>query len=135
MSYTFAVIYRVVLGEVGLSFLVLFGRRVLVHFLRNQHLEGMSEAGKLLHTAIKIVDPTGITSWGDVKESWDKGVSWNTALETAGALPMLGKLGKLSKLGKVLKAPKVVGKSLEVINDLDKAKKVLNTVGLTYRKL
>jgi hypothetical protein len=92
--------------------------------------EGMSEAGKVLHTAIKIVDPTGITSWGDVKESWDKeGVSWNTALETAGALPMLGKLGKLSKLGKVLKAPKVVGKSLEVINDLDKAKKVLNTVG------
>lgn len=46
----------------------------------------------------EIIDPTGVSSWDDVKRSYEKtGMSPSTYAEIFGALPMVGKLGKLEK--------------------------------------
>ena len=45
---------------------------------------------------VKLFDPTGISSWKDVKESYEKeGLSANTLWQAAGAIPLIGKLKSL----------------------------------------
>jgi hypothetical protein len=54
-----------------------------------------------LENIFEIVDPTGISSWDDIKRSYDEtGWSPQTALEVFGAIPLLGKVGKVGKIAK-----------------------------------
>ena len=47
---------------------------------------------------VKLFDPTGISSWKDVKESYEKeGLSANTLWQVAGAIPLMGKLKSLAR--------------------------------------
>ena len=47
---------------------------------------------------VKLFDPTGISSWKDVKESYEKeGFSANTLWQAAGAIPLIGKLKSLRR--------------------------------------
>lgn len=47
---------------------------------------------------VKLFDPTGISSWKDVKESYEKeGLSANTLWQVAGAIPLFGKLKSLGR--------------------------------------
>lgn len=57
---------------------------------------------------IKLLDPTGITSWGDAADAIEHVDSnpetWlNAGVEVIGALPIIGKVGKLSKLSKLVR--------------------------------
>lgn len=64
-------------------------------------------------TALKILDPTGILSYGDVYRAWtDDKFDYNDILEPIGALPIIGKVTKIAKLGKfadIEKAQKIIG--------------------------
>ena len=47
---------------------------------------------------VKLLDPTGISSWKDVKESYEKeGLSANTLWQVVGAIPLMGKLKSLGR--------------------------------------
>ena len=47
---------------------------------------------------VKLFDPTGISSWKDVKESYEKeGLSANTLWQAVGAIPLMGKLKSLGR--------------------------------------
>ncbi len=84
-----------------------------------------------LDDVIEIFDPTGISSWDDVKRSYKKtGASAGTAMETAGAIPVIGKFGKFysglktgsnyfkeAKLSKALRVVDKGGKAASV-NDV-----------------
>jgi len=52
----------------------------------------------LVKAAVQIMDPSGITSHGDVKKAWNDGkTDYNDVLEPIGALPVIGKIGKTIK--------------------------------------
>jgi len=90
-----------------------------------------------LKTGIQVLDPTGITSWGDagraISEAWDN-PSWgnvgNALLETFAAVPVVGKAGKALKIanraarvgraGKVAKAVSTAGKIMRPIKAVDR---------------
>lgn len=54
----------------------------------------------VLENIIEFIDPTGLTSWDDVRRSYKENglFSGTTALEIFGALPLLGKIGKSGKV-------------------------------------
>ena len=80
-----------------------------------------------IENVIEIIDPTGLTSWDDVKRSYDDtGLSGETALEVLGALPILGKAGKLAKAGIHLKKYKGLDKVL--YNSIPKSSSLSNTL-------
>ena len=60
----------------------------------------IGDLGNLAIDVVKLMDPTGITSWGDAYKaikSIDKknpGSILNAVVETVGALPVVGKIGK-----------------------------------------
>lgn len=85
---------------------------------------------------VKLLDPTGITSYNDVKRAFndykdnpiDLQLFGNLLFETAGALPVIGKIGKIGKLPRLItkwgrraklfnKAPKVAGDIDMLYND------------------
>ena len=71
-------------------------------------------------TVGKILDPTGISSYGDVAKAWgDKKFTASDILEPLGALPIVGKLGKAGKI--LYKA----GKFGKTLSDISNAKKVI----------
>lgn len=71
-------------------------------------------------TAIKIFDPTGVSSYGDVLSAWNDGkFDYQDILEPVGAIPVVGKFGKLAKY---------LGKGIKGLNDLEDARKVMRTV-------
>ena len=89
--------------------------------------------------SIQFLDPTGMTSWGDVKDSYDKNglFSGETAFELLGALPLLGKIGKSGKIlgpafETLIKANKTVNK-LPVSNKTKE--KLFKTIGKSYDKV
>jgi hypothetical protein len=52
-----------------------------------------------LENVIEIIDPSGFSSWNDIRRSYQKsGMSDETKLEIFGAIPLLGKVGKAGKL-------------------------------------
>jgi hypothetical protein len=73
-------------------------------------------------TVVKIIDPTGISSYGDVYNAWtDNKFDYKDIVEPLGALPMVGPLARMAKIGKfadLAKAEKIVsaGKYADVIN-------------------
>lgn len=80
-----------------------------------------------LENVIEIFDPTGLSSWNDVKRSYDEtGISPETAVEVLGAIPLVGKAGKLAKAGIHLKKYKGVDKAL--YNAIPKSSSLSNTL-------
>jgi len=74
---------------------------------------------------IKILDPTGISSYKDVYDKWTDGeFNKDDIIETVGALPILGKIAVPIKLAKrasrASKALKVLDKAGEVATKIEK---------------
>lgn len=80
-------------------------------------------------TTIQFIDPTGITSYDDVKDAYDAysngtGTFGNLALQVLGALPMIGKVTKPVRIA--TRAANAAGRSSKILN---KTNKVVDTVG------
>lgn len=70
-----------------------------------------------LATVLKIIDPTGISSYGDVYNTWTDGkFDYNDIIEPLGAVPVFGKLGKVGKF---------LLKGVKGIEDFNNAKKII----------
>lgn len=98
---------------------------------------------ELLTDIVKLADPTGVTSYGDVynafkkvKNNFNESNLNSLAFEILGALPAIGKIGKLAKVpelitklgqsGKILnKAPKVIGDGAVLLDDGETIKNVV----------
>ena len=64
--------------------------------------EKFGEKHPYIKAAVQILDPTGVSSYGDVKKAWNDGkTDYNDVLEPIGALPAIGKIGKLIKGAKI----------------------------------
>jgi hypothetical protein len=75
------------------------------------------------------LDPTGTSSWDDVRRSWnDTSIDkpwYQTPLEIAGAIPIFGKLGKVGKAVKVgVDAASTIGKGAKEVKAASTASKV-----------
>jgi hypothetical protein len=69
-------------------------------------------------TIVKVFDPTGISSYGDVYNAWTDGkFDYQDVLEPLGAIPVVGKLGKVGKF---------LGKGIKGFNELEDAKKIVS---------
>jgi polyhydroxyalkanoate synthesis regulator phasin len=89
---------------------------------------GGYEIPSWLKTTAQVLDPTGISSYGDagraISNAWHN-PSWGSvgtaALETLGALPIVGKVGKAAKVAKVLAEGEKVSKVAKATGALGKA--------------
>jgi len=87
------------------------------------------EVPSWLKTTVQVLDPTGVSSWGDagraIKTAWDDpnlGTIGNALVETVGAVPIVGKVGKAAKVAKqVSKA----GKGTKTVGAAGRAAKIL----------
>jgi hypothetical protein len=75
------------------------------------------------------LDPTGTSSWDDVRRSWnDTSIDkpwYQTPLEIAGAIPVFGKLGKVGKAVKLgVDAASTIGKGAKEVKAASTASKV-----------
>ena len=78
-------------------------------------------------SVLKMVDPTGISSYGDVYNAWTDGkTDYNDFLEPLAALPLIGKAGEALKLIPKLEKLGSVGKYIKNLSEYSDAKKVLN---------
>ena len=76
---------------------------------------------------VKMIDPTGISSYGDVYNAWTDGkTDYNDFLEPLAALPLIGKAGKALKLIPKLEKLGSVGKYIKNLSEYSDAKKILN---------
>lgn len=85
----------------------------------------------LAEDIVELVDPTGISSWDDVKRAYDENGLFNpkTALEILGALPLIGKVGKSGKI--LAGGEKLFLDSVKYFGYNDKIAKAYNA----YRKI
>ncbi len=96
---------------------------------------------KSLKLGVQLLDPTGVTSYGDVADAYSDFKNErslkngaNLALEVAGALPVIGKLGKVAKgfnymskyAPSLFKMSKLVDKGIDFQKSLDNAKDIYN---------
>ena len=78
-------------------------------------------------SVVKMVDPTGITSYGDIYNAWTDGkFDYNDVLEPIGAIPLIGKAGKALKLIPKLEKLGSVGKYIKNLSEYSDAQKILN---------
>lgn len=78
-------------------------------------------------SVLKMIDPTGISSYGDVYNAWTDGkTDYNDFLEPLSALPLIGKAGKALKLIPKLDKLGSVGKYIKNLSEYSDAKKILN---------
>ena len=76
---------------------------------------------------VKMIDPTGISSYGDVYNAWTDGkTDYNDFLEPLAALPLIGKAGKALKLIPKLEKLGSVGKYIKNLSEYSDAQKILN---------
>lgn len=76
-----------------------------------------------IKAAVQILDPTGISSHGDVKKAWKDGkFDSSDIIEPMGAIPVLGKFGKIIKGAKI-------GTDYLKVSKLSKAVKAANRIG------
>lgn len=70
-----------------------------------------------LSIPVKLLDPTGISSWKDAYDAWtDENLNIpNAILETAGAIPLIGKIAKIGKATKLLSKDKQLFKTQDYI--------------------
>lgn len=97
----------------------------------SEGVSGWMDKHPVVKSAIQIADPTGITSYPDVKKAWsDNKFDSSDIIEPLGALPVVGKFGKLIKGAKIgtdyLKVSKL-SKALKTVDDLSDAKTLLST--------
>ncbi len=73
----------------------------------------------------QLLDPSGVTSYGDVKKTWNDGkTDYNDVLEPVGALPLIGKIPKFFSLAKKLSTAEKIYAAGSKIN---KATSKINT--------
>lgn len=92
----------------------------------------VGQIGKDLSTELfKIIDPTGISSWGDVRAAYNRlydaptiGNGVNLIMETAGAIPMVGKIAKTLKIAK--NAPKYAEKIAKLAKQLSQEESTID---------
>ena len=78
-------------------------------------------------SVLKMVDPTGISSYGDVYNAWTDGkTDYNDFLEPLSALPLIGKAGKALKLIPKLEKLGSAGKYIKNLSEYSDAQKILN---------
>lgn len=76
---------------------------------------------------VKMIDPTGMSSYGDVYNAWTDGkTDYNDFLEPLAALPLIGKAGKALKLIPKLEKLGSVGKYIKNLSEYSDAQKILN---------
>ena len=76
---------------------------------------------------LKMIDPTGISSYGDVYNAWTDGkMNYNDFLEPLSALPLIGKAGKALKLIPKLEKLGSAGKFIKNLSEYSDAQKILN---------
>ena len=85
----------------------------------------------ILKAAGQLLDPTGVSSYGDVNKAWnDNKTTWDDITEPIGALPVIGKIGKLFKAGqsftRVVRAADTANKINNVTSKVNKASKLAN---------
>ena len=85
----------------------------------------------VVKSAVQIADPTGVSSYSDVKKAWsDNQFNADDIVEPLGALPIVGKFGKLIKGAKIgsdyLKVSKL-SKALKTIDNASDTNTALNT--------
>lgn len=95
-----------------------------------------------LKTTAQVIDPTGISSWGDagraMKEAYNNpgwGSIGNAALETLGALPIIGKVGKAAKVAKVVGEGEKVSKLAKATNMITKPITAVANARVPYTKI
>ena len=80
-----------------------------------------------LASVLKMLDPTGVSSYGDVYNAWTDGkVDYNDFLEPLSALPLIGKAGKALKLIPKLEKLGSAGKFIKNLSEYSDAQKILN---------
>lgn len=80
-----------------------------------------------LASIVKMIDPTGVSSYGDVYNAWTDGkTDYNDFLEPLAALPLIGKAGKALKLIPKLEKLGSVGKYIKSLSEYSDAQKILN---------
>ena len=78
-------------------------------------------------SVLKMLDPTGVSSYGDVYNAWTDGkTDYNDFLEPLSALPLIGKAGKALKLIPKLEKLGSVGKFIKNLSEYSDAQKILN---------
>ena len=76
---------------------------------------------------VKMIDPTGMSSYGDVYNAWTDGkTDYNDFLEPLAALPLIGKAGKALKLIPKLEKLGSAGKFIKNLSEYSDAQKILN---------
>ena len=78
---------------------------------------------------VKMIDPTGISSYGDVYNAWTDGkTDYNDFLEPLAALPLIGKAGKALKLIPKLEKLGSAGKFIKTLSEYSDAKKNIKQI-------
>lgn len=95
----------------------------------------LDNSKELAIDVVKLLDPTGITSWKDAYTAVkhidsDPGTWVNAGIEVLGALPVVGKMGKLGKVGKLVKRTENL---LSATNKTKKAVQVAKIPGKIVR--
>lgn len=91
------------------------------------------DADPIVKSAIQIIDPTGVSSYGDVKKAWsDNKFNGSDIIEPLGALPVIGKFGKLIKGAKIGSDYLKVSKASKVLSTVNKASDVITAASTKY---
>ena len=98
---------------------------------KKMSMEEYGDKHPIAKSIVQLVDPTGVTSYGDVSKAWNDGkLDSSDIIEPLGALPVIGKFGKLIKGAKIgsdyVKASKL-SKALGVANKLGDIATAVNT--------
>lgn len=75
----------------------------------------------VVYNAASILDPTGVSGWEDVQDSWNDGeFTYEDILNPIGALPMLGKIPKGVKLAKKMLMAEKIDKTFKPLHKVAK---------------
>jgi hypothetical protein len=86
--------------------------------------------------ATQFFDPTGISSYPDVKREWsDRKITAGDFTAALGAIPVIGKAGKLFKGAEIVsKGLSATNKVAEGTSDFDKGRKLVGAINKTISK-
>lgn len=98
-----------------------------------EQMKGTFSKGKKdsdIENVFEIIDPTGISSWNDIVDSYkETGMSNQTALEIFGAIPMLGKVSKIGRAAEIAKDFAVTGRQKRNAEAVAKTLKAVGKYG------
>lgn len=83
----------------------------------------------IIKAGVQLADPTGTTSYPDVKEAWnDNKLDYKDVTEPLGALPIIGKIPKLIKSGfRIAKSLSAIERVAKTANKVNKVTSKVNT--------